>query len=82
MSLALRECVCVCVCVYRVYMQGYRQVNAPTSLVFLHQTQNEGAVLVRVGCAAVHLRQGEVVLRVLPEHTWNTHTHTHTRTHY
>ena len=61
-------------------MQGYGQIYASASLVFLHQSQNKGAGLSRFSGAAVHLRQDEAKLRVLPEQTWNAHEHTITDT--
>lgn len=62
------------VCQYRVDMQAQRKDDASAPLVFLHQSQNEGAAL-RIRSASVHLGQNEVELWVLPEPTWtNTFT--------
>lgn len=57
----------IILCVYLVYMQGYGQVNAPASCVFLHQGQNKRAGRPGVAGAAISLRQDEAELRVLPE---------------
>lgn len=51
-------------------MHADGEANAPAPLVFLHQSQDKRAGLLSVARLAVHLRQNQEELRVLPEQTW------------
>lgn len=55
---------------YRVNVHPDGEANASAPLVFLHQSQDEGAGLLSAVRVAVHLGQNQEELRVLPEQTW------------